>query len=374
MKLPSNGKGSGLWQPAAVVLLISSMLIAFANSPARAEIVTDLKGRAVSLTKPAERLVVDDGRMILALSFLSADPVALIAAWPHDIDRFGRELYASYVQKFPQLDRLPKTTSNAQDMMVEQIIAARPDLVVLSTYSHPAEAQLRQLDAAGIPVIFVDFVSDPLVNTDKSLEILGKATGHTQAAERIVELRAEHRAMIARRIGAAADHSKPAMLMETHASSDEPCCNSPGAAGIGKFMDLAGARNIGDILHSKPFGQLNREYIVASKPQVYVATGGEYMKNRGGLLIGPHFNAAETDASLQSLLQRPGFSTIPANDGKNAHGMSQQLFNSPLDILALELLAKWSHPALFSDIDVEATRQQLNALSAVPLSGTYWTE
>ncbi len=42
--------------------------------------------------------------------------------------------------------------------------------------------------------------------------------------------------------------------------------------------------------------------------------------------------------------------------------------------LALELLAKWTHPDLFRDLDVDATRKQLNDLMAVPLVGTYWTQ
>lgn len=349
-------------------------LFTFGSGHASAGIVLrDIKGREVSLTRPAQRLVVDDGRMILALSFLANDPVGLIAAWPHDVDRFGRELYARYQEKFPQIDTLPHSTSNAQDMVVEQILAAHPDAVLLSIYSHPADQQLQQLDQAGVPVIFLDFVSDPLNNTDRSLGILGKAIGHEEEATRVIAVRTQHRAAIAQRVTAMAGSTKPSIFMETHASTQEQCCNSPGGAGIGKFIDFVGSRNIGDILKNRPFGQLSLEFIIAANPETYVATGGAYMKNRGGLLIGPDFDAAQTQASLDELLARPGFSTFSAVRNRTAHGISQQLFNSPLDILALELLAKWTHPQLFADLDVDATRQELNELMAVPLRGIYWT-
>ncbi len=77
---------------------------------------------------------------------------------------------------------------------------------------------------------------------------------------------------------------------------------------------------------------------------------------------------------MSDLLARPGLALLPAVQKGAVHGISQQLFSSPVDILALELLAKWTHPDLFRDLDVDATRKQLNDLMAVPLVGTYWTQ
>ncbi len=362
-------------KPTFTWMMALAMLVASFTVPslARADIILhDLKGRTVTLAKPASHIVVDDGRMIVALSFLTEDPVRLIAAWPHDVDRLGQELYGSFRARFPSIDSLPRSTSNAQDMVVEQIFAARPDLVVLSLYSHPAEQQLDQLAQAGIPVVFVDFVSDPFDNTDRSLEILAQAIGRSGAAEKIVAFRDQQREMIRSRLAGTTE--RPAVFMETHASTQEACCNSPGTGSAGKFLDFVHARNIGDILKNKPFGQISLEYVVASRPDIYVATGGAYMAKRAGLLIGPAFGRDETRQSLDRLLARPGFRDLPAVKAGAVHGLSQQLFNSPLDILALDLLAKWTHPALFKDLDVEAAKQTLNGLMAVPLTGSYWTE
>ncbi|NTJ50783.1 ABC transporter substrate-binding protein [Agrobacterium rhizogenes] len=359
-----------------LIAMIAALLIALMiPALARADIIlNDLKGRTVTLAKPASRVLVDDGRSILALSFLTDDPVSLIAAWPHDIDRFGRELYAAYRQKFPAIDTLPKSTSSAQDMIAEQVIAAKPDLVVLSLYSHPAEWQLEQLRQVGIPVIFIDFVADPFANSDRSLEVLGKAVGHEAEADRVIAFRKQQKALIAERVANADPSERPLVFMETHASTQEACCNSPGTGNVGKFIDFVGARNIGDILAGAPFGQISLEYALASKPDIYIASGGEYMEKRGGLLIGPHYSAEETRDAMARLLARPGFAAIPAVATGAVHGLSQQIFNSPLDVLALELIAKWTQPKLFEDLDVEATRRTLNGFMAVPLTGTYWTD
>jgi len=360
--------------PRIVVILVVSLFLA--PAAARAEIVlTDLKGRTVTLQKPASRLVVDDGRLILGLSFLTDDPVGVLAAWPHDVDRFGRELYETYRQKFPAIETLPKTTSNAQDLHVEQVFAAKPDLVVLSLHSRSSsQAQIAQLAEAGIPVIFLDFIADPFDNMDKSLEILGKAIGRKKRAADVIAFRQAHIHAIGERLAAARSVEKPLVFLETHASVSEDCCNSTGGANIGKFLRFLGARNVGDVLGEKPFGKVSLEYVIASKPDIYIATGGEYMAARGGLLIGPHYDQAKTQETMKRLLARPGFARLPAVENGNVHGISQQIFHSPLDLLALELFARWIRPKLFADLDVEETRQALGRFMAVPLTGNYWTD
>lgn len=365
---------SALFHLRRVLLLAITAILAVAD-PAAAEIhLTDIKGRQLTLAAPAHHILIDDGRLILALSFLTDDPVALIAAWPHDIDRFGREIYREYQAKFSAIDALPKSASSTQDILLEKVIAAKPDLVVLSLYARPAEEQIRQLEALGIPVMFVDFVADPLANTDRSLALLGQATDHEDRAKTIIDFRAQQRAKIASMLAAKPQTVTPTIFMETHASTTAPCCNSPGTGSIGRFIDFLGARNLGDVLKAKPSGQLDPEYVATSRPDIYVASGGEYMEKRGGLLIGPRYSAADTKASMDRLLARPGFAQLPAVQSGRVHGISQQLFNSPFDILALELLAKWSYPQTFGDLDIESVRQGLNKLSAVPLTGTYWTE
>lgn len=335
---------------------------------------TDLKGRSVTLQRPARHIVVDDARTILALAFLTDDPVGLLAGWPHDVDRFGQELYRTYRNRFPALDGLPRSASNTQDMLVEQVMTTKPDLLVLSLYSHSTDQQIEQLKQAGIATVFVDFVADPLADTDRSLAILGRAIGREAQARDVVAYREGQRRMVLNRLAAVPEAGVPRVFLEAHASVDEPCCNSPGTGSIGTFIDVLKARNIGDILARKPFGQISLEDVIRSRPEVYIATGGEYMVKRGGLLIGPGFEAGATQASLSRLLARPGFSTFPAIQNGDVHGLSQQLFNSPLDLLAFELIAKWTHPEIFADLDVEATRRKLDGLMAVPLAGKYWTD
>jgi iron complex transport system substrate-binding protein len=55
------------------------------------------------------------------------------------------------------------------------------------------------------------------------------------------------------------------------------------------------------------------------------------------------------------------------------YGLPHHLLNSPLDILAVEALARWIHPELFPDVDPARTLGEINTqFLAVPLEGTNW--
>ncbi|MET3600814.1 ABC transporter substrate-binding protein [Martelella mangrovi] len=332
----------------------------------------DVSGRTVTLDTPAKRLLVDDGRIIFALSFLSDDPASLIAAWPHDIDRLGRAPYAALEKLSPKIGTLPATGSNASGMSAEAILSVDPDLVVLSVYSQFADDRVHLLERAGVPVIYVDFVTDPLENADNSLLLLGAATGHAAAAQKLVAFRSAHRDAIARRLQQAGRVERPSLFLETHASATGQCCFSPGKAGIGRLVAFAGAENIGNALGNKPFGQLTIEAIFTADPQIYIASGGAYMKDRDGLLIGPGFTAEDERQSLDRLLNRPGFNALSAVENGRVHAMDRHLFDPVIDILALELLAKWAHPDLFADLDVDATRTALDQMTPLGVARGYW--
>ncbi len=53
-----------------------------------------------------------------------------------------------------------------------------------------------------------------------------------------------------------------------------------------------------------------------------------------------------------------------------------QLFNdTPLNLLAVEILAKWSHPDRFTTLHPDETLAEINRrFLAVPMTGTYWIE
>ena len=163
------------------------------------------------------------------------------------------------------------------------------------------------------------------------------------------------------------------MFVETHAGLSPSCCNSPGKAGLGEYVALAGGDNIGADVLPGAAGQLSLEYVIQRNPSIYVATGGPHVAAAGGFVVGPGFTEAEARASLARMSQRQGLRLVDAVRAGRVYGLAHQLLNSPLDIVALELLATWMHPSLFEDVHPEETLAEINRrFLAVPIEGAHW--
>ena len=63
---------------------------------------------------------------------------------------------------------------------------------------------------------------------------------------------------------------------------------------------------------------------------------------------------------------------VAVKTGK-VYGLWHYFYASPFNILATEAVAKWSHPALFKDVNPEASLKELNQkFLSVPMTGTYF--
>lgn len=333
---------------------------------------TDVRGRPVALPEGAPRIAVDDGRVLLALSALVDDPTASVVGWPHDVARIGEGTYEALVERFPRLPELGRVTSSAQPFSLEQTLAVEPTIAVFSLGRGPSDDQLVQLEQAGVVPIFVDFYMDPLQNVDRSIEILGRVAGATERAAALVTLRTERRERI-RRVLETADRISPPVFLEAHAGMSPECCNSPGKGNVGVYIDYVGGHNIGADVLPGPIGRVSLEYVLERDPAVYIATGGPHLERAGGLVMGSGYGAEEAQAALRRAVARPGFEHLGALASGRVHGLSHHLLNSPLDIVAVELLAQWIHPDVFGGLDPAETLALINRnFLAVPVEGAHW--
>jgi iron complex transport system substrate-binding protein len=369
----------------AIVLLIAVALAVgvFAwggsNSAPNADASTsqfiDVRGRPLTIEGPVDRIAIDDSRYLVALGLIHPDPVSLLVAWPQDVNRLGEDTYQQFLEKSPRLADLPKVASSAGDFDVESLLAAAPEVALLSLESSVTDAQVKQIEAAGIRVVFVDFFVKPFDNLEPSLRILGALTGREQAADEFIAFRASKMKRIAEGVASLPDTDRPTVFIEAHAGMSPDCCNSPGRGNIGDYVTFVGGHNIGSDAISQSFGKLNLEYVISRDPAVYIATGGPHLEKAGGLVLGPRYDNTRAQASLAKIAARRGIAGLTAVKNHHTHGFSHQLINSPLDIVAIEAFAKWIHPELFADIDPAATLAEINSrFLAVPYEGVYWVD
>lgn len=360
---------------AAALLAAGPGACARRGEAAPSSLLTDLRDRPVAITPPVTKLSIDDSRFLIALSLIHPDPVSLLAAWAGDVNRLSPEIYAAYLEKSPALASLPKTPSSAAAFNVEAVLGAQPQVALVSLDSGPTDAQTAQLEQAGVRVAYIDFFQHPFENQPRSLSLLGAMIGREEQAEAYNAFRAAKLKTISERVAGLTDAQKPTVFLEAHAGNGPDCCNSVGAGNIGDYLTFVGARNIGAEVLKQPSGKLNLEFVVERDPDIYIATGGPHLEKTGGFVVGPKYDAETSRASLRRVAGRRGLSTLKAVREGKVHGLSHQLINSPIDIVATEVLAKWIQPELFADLDPRATLNAINKdFLAVPYRGDYWTD
>lgn len=353
--------------------------IAGTSAPTKAAVssetieIVDVRGRTVTIPRRVGKISIDDGRFLVALSLLLPNPVKPLAAWPHDINRLGKKTYALLKRKFPAIEALPQIASSAETFNMEALLAAEPDVAVFSLGHGPSGSQIELLKSVGIEVVFIDFALHPFDNQAQSLRILGKLTGSLDEAKRYIAFRQEHLSRIRRKVADLPLSSQPAVFLEAHAGISNDCCYSPGDGSIGAYIDFVGGHNIGADVIPGASGKLSIEYILSRNPDVYIATGGPQLAKTGGLVLGRGYSTAEARQSLRGITQRQGIAHMGAIQRGDVYGLSHQLLKSPLDIVAIEALAKWIHPELFEGISPAQTLETINQeFLAVPYKkGTF---
>lgn len=335
----------------------------------------DLRGRPITPLPAGGKLSIDDGRYLIALALIHPDPVSLLAAWGGDVNRISPEMYAAFVETSPTLATLPRIPQSGQPFNLEAVLAARPSTSVVSIDSGPSDEQAAQLQAAGVPVAFIDFFNHPFENQARSLAVLGALIGRAAEAEAFNAFKKARLDAISARVATVPEDRRPTVFLEPHAMISPDCCNSPGKGNVGDYIAFVGGRNIGADVLDQPSGKLNLEYVIQRDPDVYIATGGPHLAKAGGFVVGPRFTAEQSQAGLRRVAGRPGISTLKAVREGRTHGLSHQLINSPIDVVAIEVLAKWIHPALFGDLNPRATLDEINTrFLAVPYRGDYWAD
>ncbi len=338
-------------------------------------LLTDLRDRPLAITPPVTKLSIDDSRFLIALSLIHPDPVSLLAAWAGDVNRLSLDIYAAYLEKSPTLASLPKTPSSAAAFNVEAVLGAQPQVALVSLDSGPTDAQTAQLEQAGVRVAYIDFFQHPFENQPRSLSLLGAMIGREEQAEAYNAFRASRLKTISDRVAGLRDQPQPTVFLEAHAGNGPDCCNSVGAGNIGDYLTFVGARNIGAEVLKQPSGKLNLEFVVERDPDIYIATGGPHLEKTGGFVVGPKYDVETPRASLRRVAGRRGLSALKAVREGRVHGLSHQLINSPIDIVAAEVLAKWIQPELFAVLDPRATLDAINKdFLAVPHRGDSWTD
>lgn len=351
-----------------------------ATVQAQAETVTDLAGRQVEVPAKVERILLGEGRMLYALALLEGkNPLERIVGWQGELSTVDPQGYAAYKKQFPQIDDIPKVGKTSEaSVSPEKVLALQPDIAIFGIAGHgPGKSNplVDELTQAGVPVVFIDFRQHPLANTVPSLRLLGKVLHREQQAEAYLAFYEKHQQRIAERLASVAQDKRPSVFIEMLAGIGPGlvCCHTAGKGNFGEFIEAAGGRNIAADLLPGVIGDINLEHLISADPDVYLVSGvAGNEREESGIKAGAGVSLENARKSLQAITQRDGVATLSAVNAGRVHGIWHNYYNSPDNIIALEAFAKWFHPELFADVDLDDSFRELQAFVPVPLQGAYW--
>ncbi len=129
--------------------------------------VTDIAGRSVEVPAKVDRILLGEGRLFYAVSLLEGKkPFDRIVGWQGDFRKLDPQTYSVYQAKFPEIDKIPLIgNTTADSVSPEKVLTLNPDVAIfgLSGHGPGRDSQLvKQLEKAGVPVVFVDFRTSPL--------------------------------------------------------------------------------------------------------------------------------------------------------------------------------------------------------------------
>ncbi|MBK1683000.1 ABC transporter substrate-binding protein [Rhodoferax fermentans] len=321
------------------------------------EVIKDVIGRSVRVDLPAKRVLL--GFYIEDYFAVGGDKafdrlVGLSRGW---FVKSRPAVWAQYVAARPTLRDVPDV-GNVQDQSfsLEKALATKPDVVILADWQFKALAsEVPRLEAAGIPVVVVDYNAQTLERHLASTKVLGQLTGETARAQRIADEYRQVVETIQQRI-AKAKLPRPRVYIELGDKGPAEHSYTYGKNMWGAMVDLVGGDNVA-VPFVKDWGPINPEQLLVTRPQVVFIAGYESVSSPDAMQMGVGVPAGEARRRLQGFAQRKGWVDLPALQEARLYGVYHGATRSLLDAAQLQYLAKALYPTLFTDIHPEATYQ-----------------
>lgn len=368
-----------------VAALLGGVLLIQAGVVQAARTVTDLADRQVSIPESVNRVILGESRYIPALAILDGDAtVDRLAGILPDFEQTDPGGYAQYLRRFPALAEVPRVGhASADSFSLESVLAIGADLAIFSLEGHGPGAHNRalieRLERAGVAVVFVDFRQQPLVNTPRSMALLGDVLGREQEAQRFNRFYREELARVSEVVSDIPPDNRPRVFLHSRLGLHDSCCETMVRGMMGRFIDAAGGRNVATDRVPGVSGVMNLEYLLSDPPDRYLATAIGSRKYRVSdadqpyVVLGAGVDGPMARESFRRATDRPGLRALEPIRERRAMAIWHHFYNTPMNVVAVQALARWLHPQALSELDPEQTLETFyREFQPVPLDGRYW--
>ncbi|KLN95795.1 ABC transporter substrate-binding protein [Moellerella wisconsensis] len=341
---------------------------------------TDTDGQEITLKQEPKRIVLQDGRDILALALLDRDnPFERVVAWNNNLKKSDPQAVSLLESQWKStMNNIPDMGFNDKgEVNTELVIAQRPDVLIAQLRAKPAlegSGVVSKLKQANIPIIYVDTFLEPVKNTKASVSLLGLVLNKEQQAKQYTDFYQQHLDNI--QIKTAKVVIKPRVFVEAKAGANgsDSCCFTHNNAGWGGMIQAVGADNIGSHYLPGSSGTVSLEQVISTKPDVYIVTGSRWVNKKNiAVPFGYGVTTQETAAGFERLKNRVGFNQISAVADNQLYGVYHNFYNHTYNIVGLEYLAKFIYPNQFSDLNPSETYNTIiKEFTTIPVAEAIW--
>lgn len=314
--------------------LLGLLLLLFLLVPAvtgAAVTVTDFRGKAVTLRRPATRIVCLMESALSGLYMLGAEQrVVGVSA-----NLYREPLRSWYAAMDDRIRRksLP-APGNWDFVSIESVVALRPDLVLV--WSKQSES-IAALESRGIPVYGVFLAGRE--DLYREIRDLGILTGREQRASELISYTRWEVERFSRRVAAIpAAKRTPVYYMWAQGDLETSC----GGSTVDELITLAGGRNVCGAIRSEHL-VVNLERVLVWNPELIVMWHNE-QKDPKDVTADPRWRA------------------IRAVRNGRVHEFPEPFLCDLWTLkyqYAVKMVAAWANPELFRDIDLERERKTM---------------
>jgi iron complex transport system substrate-binding protein len=293
--------------------------------------VTDFRGKTLQLAKPAERIVCLIESALSGIYMLGEEKRVIGIAR----NIYTGDVHPYYAALDPRIrDKKLPAPGNWDFVNLESLLALKPDLVII--WAQQSEV-IAALEEKGIPVfgVFIQRKEDVY----QEMQALGKITGNLKRAEELVAYTRRELARFQDRVGSLSAEKRPGIYYMWAQGNLETSC---GESTVNDLIRLAGGRNVCASLPNEHL-IVNMEKVLAWNPDLIVMWTNE-RKNP------------------EDIIRDPQWKRIKAVRSQRVHEFPE-VFLCDLWTLkfvyAVKMVAKWAHPELFRDIDLNREKQKM---------------
>jgi ABC-type Fe3+-hydroxamate transport system substrate-binding protein len=335
---------------------------------------TDALGRDVALPAEARRIVV-------MFNYEEFTAIGGAEAWRRVVgmnrvvwEGWRPAIFARYRAVIPNLAAMPDVGNTDEGTFsAEKVIALRPDLLIMPNWAWVATETARaQIQAAGIPILVIDYNAQTMERHLASTRALGAALGTPDRAEQLAERYRRNMEGILERIARVKQGAKPKVHFELGQGGAEVIGNSYAGTMWGRIATTLGAENIAEGRLPGPWGPLAAEAVLAANPDFVFIAGSSWVNRPHAVRTGYDVTPEQTRASLAPYAARPWWQGLAAIRNGELHAIEHGLCRTLFDDTAALYIASRIWPSAFAGADAQAALAEYHArFLPVSFSGTW---